>query len=118
MMAFAIEHQDQLGHFGLIATGTTGQLLADRVGLNIDRMRSGPLGGDVQIAARIVEGKVDGVIFFVDEMDRHPHDPDIRTLLRTCAVHDVPLATNLATARLVLAGLREASNKHNAGGSA
>ncbi|PSQ77096.1 MAG: methylglyoxal synthase [Bacteroidetes bacterium QH_8_67_23] len=107
MMAFAIEHQDQLAEFGLVATGTTGQLLSDRVGLDIDRQRSGPLGGDVQIAAKIVEGIVDGVLFFVDEMDKHPHDPDIRTLLRTCAVHDVPLATNLATARLVLAGLPE-----------
>ena len=107
MMAFAIEHQDQLAKFGLVATGTTGQLLSDRVGLDIDRQRSGPLGGDVQIAAKIVEGIVDGVLFFVDEMDKHPHDPDIRTLLRTCAVHDVPLATNLATARLVLAGLPE-----------
>jgi methylglyoxal synthase len=110
MMAFAIEHKEQLAEFGLVATGTTGQLLADRVGLRIDRQRSGPLGGDVQIAAKIVEGLVDGVLFFVDEMDKHPHDPDIRTLLRTCAVHDIPLATNLATARLVLAGLRESDD--------
>ena len=110
MVAFAIEHKEQLAEFGLVATGTTGQLLADRVGLRIDRQRSGPLGGDVQIAAKIVEGLVDGVLFFVDEMDKHPHDPDIRTLLRTCAVHDIPLATNLATARLVLAGLRESDD--------
>ena len=107
MMAFAIEHQEQLAEFGLVATGTTGQLLADRIGLEIERQRSGPLGGDVQIAAKVVEGDVDGVIFFVDEMDKHPHDPDIRTLLRACTVHDVPLALNLSTARLLLAGLRE-----------
>ena len=110
MMAFAIEHKEQLAEFGLVATGTTGQLLADRVGLRIDRQRSGPLGGDVQIAAKIVEGLVDGVLFFIDEMDKHPHDPDIRTLLRTCAVHDIPLATNLTTARFVLAGLRESDD--------
>jgi len=116
MMAFAIEHKEQLAEFGLVATGTTGQLLADRVGLRIDRQRSGPLGGDVQIAAKIVEGLVDGVLFFVDEMDKHPHDPDIRTLLRTCAVHDIPLATNLTTARFVLAGLRKSDDDNDGGG--
>ena len=116
MMAFAIEHKEQLAEFGLVATGTTGQLLADRVGLRIDRQRSGPLGGDVQIAAKIVEGLVDGVLFFIDEMDKHPHDPDIRTLLRTCAVHDIPLATNLTTARFVLAGLRESDDDDDGGG--
>jgi methylglyoxal synthase len=69
----------------------------------VERKLSGPLGGDVQIAARIVEGDVFAVIFFVDPLDKHPHEPDIQTLLRACNVHNVPLATNEATARYLIA---------------
>jgi methylglyoxal synthase len=105
MLAFAEAHRDALALFGLVATNTTGTLIGEATGLDVERMLSGPLGGDVQIAARVAEGQVAGVFFFVDPMDKHPHDPDIQTLLRTCNVHDVPLATNPATAAYVLRGL-------------
>ncbi len=102
LMSFAERHLALLQRFHLIATGTTGKLLQDRLALDVERQLSGPLGGDVQIAARIVEGEVYAVIFFVDPLDKHPHEPDIQTLLRACNVHDVPLATNAATARFIL----------------
>lgn len=102
MMAFAIQNKETLGHFDLIATGTTGKLLADKVGLKVSRYLSGPLGGDVQIAARVVTGEIDAVFFFVDPLDKHPHDPDIQTLMRSCNVHNVPLASNSATAQYIL----------------
>ncbi len=105
MLAFAKAHRDALALFTLIATNTTGSLIGDATGLEVERLLSGPYGGDVQIAARVAVGKVAGVFFFVDPMDKHPHDPDIQTLLRTCNVHDVPLATNPATAGFLLRGL-------------
>lgn len=106
MMAFAIQNKETLGEFELIATGTTGKLLEDKVGLDVDRYLSGPLGGDVQIASRVVMGEIDAVFFFVDPLDKHPHDPDIQTLLRSCNVHNVPLATNAATAQYILSSQR------------
>ena len=72
------------------------------MGLNVEVLQSGPVGGDVQIASRVVDGKIDAVMFLVDPLDKHPHDPDIQTLLRICNVHDVPLATNIATADMVI----------------
>jgi methylglyoxal synthase len=65
-------------------------------------VESGPIGGDVQIASRIVDGQVDAVVFVVDPLDKHPHDPDIQTLLRICNVRNVPLATNIATADMLI----------------
>jgi methylglyoxal synthase len=79
--------------------------LNEQVGLNVRRVLSGPLGGDAQIAAMIVEGKIEAVFFFIDPLDKHPHDPDINSLLRICNVHNVPLATNPATAECVLIAL-------------
>lgn len=86
----------------LMATGTTGARLADSHGLVIERMLSGPLGGDLQIGARLAAGDLDGVIFLRDPMTPQPHEPDINALVRACDVHDVPCATNVATARLLL----------------
>lgn len=103
MVAFATYNRERLGRFRLVATSTTGQLLQDKVGLTVTRLLSGPLGGDAQIAALIVEGKVRAVIFLVDPLSAHPHDPDIRTILRVCNVHNVPLATNVASADLMMA---------------
>ena len=103
LVSFAHKSVDLLRRFRLVATGTTGQLLRDQLELDVHRYRSGPLGGDVQIAARIVEGDVFAVIFFVDPLDKHPHEPDIQTLLRACNVHNVPLATNEATAHYIIA---------------
>jgi methylglyoxal synthase len=106
LVAFARRHLDVLRRFRLIATGTTGTVLRDRLDLDVERKLSGPLGGDVQIASRIVEGHVYAVLFFVDPLGKHPHEPDIRAIQRVCNVHDVPLAMNPATARFLLAPQR------------
>jgi len=102
MLAFATWNRDILSRCGLVATATTGQLLRDKVGLEVESVLSGPLGGDAQIAAMVAVGDIDAVLFFVDPLSAHPHDPDIRTLLRVCNVHDVPIATNVATANLIV----------------
>ena len=103
LVAWATFNRGTLLQYNLIATGTTGKILEEKVGLRVERLASGPYGGDAQIAARVVEGKVDFVFFFVDPLDKHPHEPDIQTLLRACNVHNVPLATNIATADLIMA---------------
>lgn len=103
MVAFATYNRERLSHFYLVATSTTGKLLEEKVGLTVTRLLSGPMGGDAQIAAMIVEGKIRAVIFLVDPLSAHPHDPDIRTILRVCNVHNVPLATNVASADLMMA---------------
>jgi methylglyoxal synthase len=89
--------------FSLIATRHTARLLRDKVGLDVEELLSGPEGGDAQIAARVAIQSVDAVFFFVDPLSAQPHDPDIRALLRVCNVHNVPLATNVATADLIIA---------------
>lgn len=104
MVAFATYNREKLKNYHLIATGSTGQLLQEKVGLEVERLQSGPYGGDAQIAACVVEGGIDGVFFLVDPLDKHPHDPDIQTLLRACNVHNVPIATNVATADLIISG--------------
>lgn len=85
----------------LVATGTTGNR-AEEVGFQIIKMLSGPLGGDAQIAARIAEKKTQMVLFFKDPLASHPHEPDVNMLIRVCDVHNIPLATNEATAQLLL----------------
>jgi methylglyoxal synthase len=85
----------------LIATGTTGRK-AENAGFEVIRMLSGPMGGDAQIAARVAEGKTQMVLFFKDPNSSHPHEVDINMLIRVCDVHNVPLATNEATAQLLL----------------
>ncbi|MFY8186891.1 MAG: methylglyoxal synthase [Flavobacterium sp.] len=90
--------------FQLIGTGTTGGL-AIQNGFNVLRMLSGPLGGDAQIAGRVAEGKTKLVIFFKDPLANHPHEADINMLIRVCDVHNVPLATNEATAQLIVNSL-------------
>ncbi len=105
MQVFCVRHRAILERFELIATGTTGQRIAEATGLPVLRYLSGPLGGDAQIAARIAQREVTAVIFLVDPLYAHPHEPDIQGLLRVCNVHNIPLATNLATAELVLAGI-------------
>src|SRR4030088_3081900 len=102
LVAFATFNRERLKRCHLIATGTTGRLLVEKVGLAVDRVESGPHGGDVQIANRVVEGAVDAVLFIVDPLDKHPHDPDIQTLMRICNVRNVPLATNIATADILI----------------
>jgi methylglyoxal synthase len=102
LVAFATFNRERLKRCHVIATGTTGRLLVEKVGLAVERLESGPHGGDVQIANRVVEGVVDVVLFIVDPLDKHPHDPDIQTLMRICNVRNVPLATNIATADILI----------------
>ncbi len=102
MIEFALDHQAVLAMFSLVGTATTASLISDATGLPVEKMLSGPRGGDVQIAARVATGDISAVIFLVDPLNAHPHDPDIQAVLRVCNVHNVPLATNLATARILL----------------
>ncbi|CAG2143593.1 methylglyoxal synthase [Cupriavidus plantarum] len=108
-MAFAERHRAFLSQCELLATGTTGGRIADETGLSVTRMLSGPWGGDLQIGAQLAEGRVTAVIFLRDPMTPQPHEPDINALVRACDVHNVPCATNLATAELVLAQLSTAA---------
>ncbi len=103
MVELASEHADQLRQFILVATGTTGKRLHDEVGLMVERKLSGPFGGDLQIGAELVEGKIDCVIFLRDPMTPQPHEPDINALIRACDVHTVPCATNIVSAKMLLA---------------
>lgn len=102
LVAFATFNRFRLTNCDLVATGTTGRLLVEKVGLEVEVVSSGPVGGDIQIAGRVVEGGIDAVIFIVDPLDKHPHDPDIQTLLRICNVRNVPLATNIASADVLI----------------
>jgi methylglyoxal synthase len=102
MVELAREFKPLLSQCTLCATGTTGGRLVDEVGLTVERLLSGPWGGDLQIGARLSQGEIDMVIFLRDPMTAQPHEPDINALVRACDVHDVPCATNLSTARLVL----------------
>ena len=103
MVALAREFRDFLAQCTLCATGTTGGRLQAELGLEIERLLSGPLGGDLQIGARLAVGEIDAVIFLRDPMTPQPHEPDINALVRACDVHDVPCATNVSSARLLLA---------------
>ncbi len=85
----------------LFATGTTGKK-AEKAGFSVTKVLSGPMGGDAQIAARVAVGDIDIVIFFRDPLEKHPHEPDIFMLMRLCDVHNIPLATNPATAELLI----------------
>ncbi len=104
-----INEQEEIFHqsnITLIATGTTGSKV-EKAGFKVTKLLSGPLGGDAQIASRVAEGTCDMVIFFRDPLAKHPHEPDISVLMRMCDVHDVPLATNPATANLLFLGLKQ-----------
>jgi methylglyoxal synthase len=105
LVAWSTFNRDTLAQFTLVATGHTARLMRDKVGLDVEAVLSGPEGGDAQIAARVAERRIDAVFFFVDPLSAQPHDPDVRALLRVCNVHNVPLATNLATADLIIAAL-------------
>lgn len=103
MVAFLLNNKALLDQVNLYATGTTGGHV-EKSGLQVTKLLSGPKGGDAQIAAMAAEGKIDLVVFFRDPLDKHPHEPDIQMLMRICDVHNIPLATNPATAELLLKG--------------
>ena len=105
LIAWATYNRDTLARFRLVGTRQTARLAREKVGLPVEVLLSGPEGGDAQIAARVATGKVTAVFFFVDPLSAQPHDPDIRALLRVCNVHNVPLATNLGTADLMIHAL-------------
>ena len=105
IVALAGEYVDVLRRCRLVATGTTGGRIADAHGLTVERMLSGPYGGDLQIGARLAEGGVDVVVFLRDPQTPQPHEPDINALVRACDVHNVPCATNIATACMILDAL-------------
>jgi len=102
MVAFANDHLAVLDRYDLVGTGTTGRMLSEKTGITVEPLLSGPMGGDAQIASMVAQGEIAAVFFFVDPLGKHPHDPDIQTLMRICNVHDVPLATNPATAGYII----------------
>ena len=102
LVSWATANKERIKRFRLMATATTGKLLKEKVKLNVETMLSGPDGGDVQIASRVAQGEVDAVFFFIDPLNSHPHEPDIRAVMRVCNVHNIPFAPNLATADLLI----------------
>lgn len=103
---FALAYKDILKNHKLYATGTTGKLINEATGLDIHRFLSGPLGGDQQIGALVANNEMDMVIFFRDPLTAQPHEPDILALMRLCDVHGIPLATNIATAELLIKSMQ------------
>lgn len=106
MINFCIAYKGILEKHTLYATGTTGMKIHEATALKMHRFLSGPLGGDQQIGAKIAEDEMDLVIFFRDPLMAQPHEPDITALLRLCDVHNIPVATNIATGELLLKGLQ------------
>ncbi len=106
MIALAIKYKDVLAPHELYATGTTGTLVMGETGLKITRMKSGPLGGDQQIGSMIAEGELDLVLFLRDPLTAQPHEPDVSALLRLCDVQNIPLATNVKSAEIMLDRLK------------
>lgn len=102
MVLLVKAHKEPLTDVDLLATRGTGQIIQARTGLPVTIMQSGPLGGDQQIGSLVANGDVNAVIFLRDPLMAHPHEPDVSALLRVCDVHDIPLATNLASAEAVL----------------
>jgi methylglyoxal synthase len=104
MVHFLSGFKQALGDIELVATGTTGQHI-ERAGFRVNKLLSGPLGGDAQIGAMVAQKELDMVIFFRDPLGKHPHEPDVQMLMRICDVHNVPLATNLAAAEMMFKNL-------------
>lgn len=105
MVSFTQAYTYCLGKHELYATGTTGQRISEGTGLTLKRFRSGPLGGDQQIGAMVAENDMDMVIFFRDPLTAQPHEPDISALMRLCDVYDIPLATNMGSAEILIRAL-------------
>jgi len=125
MVQFTLAYQSILEKHELFATGTTGQRIAEATGLKVRRFQSGPLGGDQQIGAMIAQNDMDIVIFFRDPLTAQPHEPDINALIRLTDVYEIPLATNMATAEILIMAMERGElnwreiirNRRHAGGS-
>ena len=102
MVNWALANKDTLAEYKLCGTGTTAGLVSEATGLEVKKYLSGPLGGDLQIGAKAAEGGIDIIIFFWDPLSSQPHDPDVKALLRIAVVYDIPIATNRATANLII----------------
>ncbi len=102
IIRWASENKERLSKFNLCGTGTTAKLISEATGLNVKGYLSGPLGGDLQIGAKVAEKDIDVVIFIWDPLQAQPHDPDVKALLRIAALYDVPIATNISTADFML----------------
>jgi methylglyoxal synthase len=105
MLDLVRRHLDFFRKHELVATGNTGQLLADELKLDVERVAHGPLGGDLMIGGRVAEGKIDAVLFLRDPLTAQPHEPDVSALMRVCDAHQIPLATNRATAEHIITSL-------------
>lgn len=103
LVDWCVKNKEALEPHTLCGTGTTARLIAEATGLSVRAYKSGPLGGDQQIGARIAEGEIDMMIFFWDPLEMQPHDPDVKALLRIAVVYDIPVATNSATADFLMA---------------
>lgn len=102
LIQWCAENKEVLQKHFLCGTGTTAKLIADYTGLPVKGYNSGPLGGDQQIGAKIVEGNIDLVVFFSDPLEAQPHDPDVKALLRIAQVYDIPMANNKSTADFII----------------
>ena len=107
LIQFVTAYKSILQDHELVATGTTGTRIIQEVGLSVFRYKSGPLGGDQQIGSAIANNEMDMVIFFRDPLTAQPHEPDVSALIRLCDVYQIPLATNMGTAEILLKGMEE-----------
>ena len=98
LLAWATRNRDTLARYRLVATGTTGRMLTTALDLAVERLASGPMGGDLQLGSRIVEGSIDMLVFFWDPLTAQPHEPDVKALLRIAVLRDIPTACNRSTA--------------------
>lgn len=113
LIEWAKFNRGTLSRHNLVATGTTGGLLQEQVGLDVKRLHSGPLGGDMQLGAMISEAKVDFLVFFWDPLEPQPHDPDVRALLRIAVVYNTPTACNRATADYLISSPLFGAEQHH-----
>ncbi len=102
MVKFVIDNLEYFSSHELVATGTTGRIIMASTGLNVHCYKSGPLGGDQEIGAKVANGELDFIIFFRDPLTAQPHEPDVSALLRLCDVYEIPLATNRSTANMII----------------